>query len=195
MKHSKTTFAAIALTLSFCCSAVQGALVTFEFAATVSEVPVELASQFSIGQSIRGSYTFESSTLPNDSTYYSAIRSFNVDIAGYELNSHGLGDIEVLDGAPDSYIAVSFSSGNSVGGLNPGLHAIQMNDHSGTALTSNKLPLVPPDVSKFADRRFTVDFPGARLTGNIDRLVAVPEPSSAVVLPLAALLCARRRRE
>ncbi len=187
-----TTTLLISVALSIPCNA---ALVTLSFTATVSDVPAALASQFTVGDAVVGSYTFESTTAPTGSNYLFAVTTFNVGIAGYAISANRLGDIGITNGSTDSYLEVALSNGAAVGGQTPELHAIQLNDPTGTALSDTSLPVLPPDLSKFSNARFTVDFSqGSRLTAQMNTFV--PEPSSVGLVGslLLAGLFSRRRR-
>ncbi len=155
--------------------------VSLQFAGAVTNVPSGLSSQFTIGQQISGTFTFETSTAdlqnsPQTGGYTGAISAFSSTIGSYALTSIFQGDIEVGNGSVDTYIATSFVQGNSVNGASPLLEAIQLSDATGTAWASDALPLTV-DVSQFGVRDFTLDFSnGDRLVGQIQSIF-VPEPA------------------
>ncbi|MCA9127580.1 MAG: PEP-CTERM sorting domain-containing protein [Planctomycetales bacterium] len=173
------------------------AIVGFTFTGSVTSVPASLASEFSVGEAIAGSYQFESTSIPVGSSYFASVTGFSVNIGGdYSLTANGLGDIDVQDGAVDSYIVASFSVGSAVGAATPTLHAIQLTDPTGTAISGTGLPLTPPNVGNFASRLFTLDYSnGSRLVGQIDTISAVPEPAGFALATIAVVgLFSRRRR-
>lgn len=209
-RSNETIMKTTAKLLAFCApfllvlspTTTTAALVVFDFTATVSDVPVELQSRFSVGQSIVGSYTFESTTPPTANAYNASIVTFNSDIEGYGVTSISAGDIQIDNGATDRYSAQSLSTGESVGAAGtPFLQAIVLTDPTGTAFSDTSLPLAPPDLSRFSSALFTLDYLGGasaiRLTAQVNSLTAVPEPTGVALLPMlivANVFAGRRRR-
>ncbi len=181
-------------------TAAQGRAATksLQFTGNVTTVPASLASQFTVGQPISGTYTFDTLASDEDPSvqtgrYFLSVTPFKVSIGNYSTSGPLPGDIEVTDGLQDAYIAVSLATGNSINGATPVLQAIQLNDPTGTALSSTTLPEAL-DVTRFAARDFTLDFDnGARLIGQVNAIF-VPEPVLSSGLLLTLGLCARRAR-
>ena len=181
---------------------------SFFFTGAVDEVPDELASHFSVGDVISGSYTFDttatSSTAGDGSkTYAFSVSNFDMHINGYGLTQAGAvnGDILVGDNVAgrDLYWVVGgFSSGESLDGMEPVLHSFQLEDSSGQALTTDALPLLPVDLSPFDSRLIAIDFSNgagfSRLSAQLTSL-AVPEPAMHILGMLGglALLASKRR--
>jgi hypothetical protein len=161
---------------------LRSAPVTLQITGAVTNVPSGLSSQFTAGQLISGSYTFETTTADNQNSpslggYVGAISAFEVTVGAYSVSSILQGDIQIENGIPDTYIATTFTQGNSVNGASPLLQAIQLNDPTGTAFSSDALPLVV-NVNQFSGRDFTLDFTnGDRLLGRVDAIF-VPEPAT-----------------
>ncbi len=134
--------------------------ITFDFTATVTFVAPGLASFFSLGETLTGSYTFESTTagVPFGPTAdYPALTAFSVSGLNFSGAWTG-GSIFVQDASTDEYI-VSALTGFS--GTNAGLAVlptagISLFDSTGTMLSSTLLPLVPPSLPP--DPRFGVDY-------------------------------------
>ncbi len=184
--RSVSTHIAILLVLvsSALASHAEAAIVIFQFEGVVTIVPTELSSEFQVGEAIRGTYAFESTTPPSvNGDFSSAVVSFDGSVGDYKFSTAGLGDIALNGG----YMVVGLTEANNIGSYSTLVHAIQLR---GGSLPLGVLPLVPPDLNQFSERLFTLDYLDfdsgllSRLTGQIDSIAIVPEPS-----PLAASLC------
>lgn len=160
------------------------------FSGRVDNAPVELQPQFQEGMSMSGSYTIDPSLSPGP--FISSITDFEMTIGDYLVQKPQgdlRGDITIT---ASEYVAVSFAEGEPVGdGLRPALMALQF--HSDVGLTDLSSP-VPPPLDLFDRPEWTVDFSGldVRLSGTVESL-AVPEPSSLLLIVLAGLCLARSR--
>lgn len=138
--------------------------ITFEFTGSVDLVNSNLAPTFSSGQSISGSYTFESATPNQASTVgsYPALTSFEIDVGGYVATSTS-GKISVFNdfgiNGTDSYQVstrpLSGSgdpdtlSGADVNGLSLFSVTMVLQSSTGTALNNFDLPVTPPNLADF----------------------------------------------
>ena len=123
-----------------------------------------------------------------------------MDIDGYEIAMSGLsnGDISIGDGivGTDNYTVVAFSTADALEGFSPSLHAIQLEDSTGQALSSDALSPMPFDVTGFDNPLVTIDFSNGsdlvRVEGQL-RTLQVPEPESFLMLGMAGLALLRQR--
>lgn len=178
---------------------------TYLYEGTVTTVPSELAGAFDVGDRISGSYTFEDSSTSSNAangevTYTFSVTAFPMNIDGYSLSNPSNGDVSIGDNVAgkDSYTVVSLSGGGTpIGGLAPVMHALQLADSTGSALSSTAIStLVNP--ADFDNPLITIDFGDgvnhARLEGQLNSVNAVPEPSG-VGLALFGLLLPLRKRK
>ncbi len=182
----------VVLAFSMIAQPVEAAIVVFRFEGVVTDVPVALNSEFNVGETIEGSYAFESTSSPDvGGNFIGAVLSFEGMIGDYKFVTSGLGDIGVDGG----YTVAGFTQANNVGSQVAILHAIQL---LGGSLTPGVLPLQPPDLGQFSARLFTLDFlAGPRLIGQIDSISIVPEPSSLAIcfFLLGAQVLRRTKRQ
>jgi hypothetical protein len=158
--------------------------ITFDFTADVTFVDPGLASFFSVGETLTGSYTFESTTpgVPSGPTAdYPALTAFSVSGLNFSGSWTG-GSIFVQDASTDEYFVSALTGfiGTNAGlGVLP-TAGISMFDSTGTMLSSMLLPLVPPSLP--ADPRFVVDYhlgPETRedALATLTSLTLVPSPA------------------
>ena len=184
----------------------QAAPITFEFSGSVTSVPSELGGTFSTGDALTGSYTFESSASDltplstSQGVYDSPSGGMQVTIGTSTASSTGL-RIGVLDNSIglDAYQFVSrvgFShtlSGASVSGFDLEQLSFTLLDDTQTALNSDALPLMPPNLSDFSTSVFSLGFREAStqslkfVNGNLTSITVpttkpVPEPSTMLLL-------------
>lgn len=192
--------------------------VTFQFSGHLEEIAaLDPSSPFPdpvvFGTPFTGSYTFDGLATdgvpadPNTGSYASAgpPYAFNLSLAGLGF-AFGAVDIGIANDYPgplDQYL-VTYAENPSGANITGVLLEITLQDFSGTAFSSDALPLVPPTLTDFVVRRFfftdTIDGNQVEVAGVIDALAvaAVPEPSSlplalVAMLTLATLARPRRR--
>jgi hypothetical protein len=154
-----------------------GQNVTFNFTAVINRVDIG-GTPFAIGQSVSGSYSFDSTASDQDPSpvvglYRNVTRiELTVPAANYSATATAgasPGFIEVLndeDGVRDRYV-VSMTrpdqiiSRPEVAGISLDRLALILRDRITFALSSDALPLVPPVLSAFASgREVDLDLPG-----------------------------------
>jgi len=184
--------------------------VTFNFTGTVNSVDPNLSGSFAVGNSITGSYTFDT-TAPNtdpggdpnvgiynsDLAYTVSAGSFTSSGAGFSFNVfYNL--VLAPNAFRDQYrVAETQGNGLSVNGLAYNAFSLDLWTTSPTAnstpLARDALPPIPPVISNFARNELTFYFidPNNTATGvdyvfgTLDTLTeAVPEPSTWAMMLL-----------
>ena len=197
-------FASIALAGGILASAATSAnasLITFNFTGTVTLVESPLGGTFSLGQTLSGSYTFDSSIAATGAStsnfaVFNALTSFNFSIGGYSASSSGAPEIQVDNdpGAPnhDRYAIVSQASNGLTG---PDVSSLALNtfgfrlDDSTDSVFSNALILPTAlNFSDFTSSSFFVFFTNSAgalsiVSGTLTDVSAAPLPAT---LPLFA---------
>ena len=112
----------------------------------------------------------------------------NVDFLITILNNHNGGDMYCLL----NYNNLPLSNGVYVENI-----AWQLDDYSGTALSSDALPVTPPVLANWPDTlahlNITFGYKGSSYI-RAEVTSAVPEPATVLLLALGSLLLTRRRR-
>lgn len=190
---------------------VEAMSLTFRFKGTVNQVAPELAGAFSVGQGIFGSYSFDSaetdsqSNEPNVGLYaYDSFRFRIGDYAGAadDPGGHGIGVFNDI-GPPPSHDIYRVQNNRGipqpiladpVAGYIPVEVSFQLTDLTGTALDSDALPLIPPDLSDFGYvRGFRLSFvepgnvgggPFFAVLGKVISVSSIPEPATVVLMGL-----------
>lgn len=196
-------------------SEARAALITYDFQGTIDSVDPALAGTFSIGQSLSGLYTFESTTAAragSDSTFavFDALTNLAFTLGTYSASSTGALEIQVDNDPPapdsDRYAVVSRASdglsGPSLGSFSLDFFGFRLDDSTNTVFSDALILPTSLDLADFDNRRFFLffrdgsDFVG--VSGTIDSLSAVPEPSSLALglvgVATGAGVAWRRRR-
>ncbi len=158
--------------------------ITFNFTAVITRVFDSLSSgPFALGQTVSGSYTFDSAAGDQDPSpvvglYRNVIRfEFSVPAANYHaigVAGSSPGFIEVLnneDGVRDRYVVSVENPGQNVTGPDVAGHtlnhiSIVLRDRTTVAVSSDALPLVPPELAAFAfGIEVGLGFNGPNVTG------------------------------
>jgi hypothetical protein len=182
--------------------------VTFGFTGVVTEVDAALATEFSVGEPVVGSYTFESTTAdsnPGDPTlgiYDNAISLFTATFGGDYTVTQGFDSgISIADGLPDNDVYQVFLEdpvAPTVAGLNLGALFIGLADTDSVVFASDALPLTPPNLFAFdveSSGMLYLDSPNRAMQFQLTSLTLVPEPTSLTLTAFALLSMGYRRRK
>lgn len=202
---------------------IMAAPITFIAQGPVDYVSPVLTGKFSIGDMMSIVYTFESLTPdhdpdPHSGWYPNAITNLTVTVGGYTATGTSNIDIRINNDS-DLYGEIATDiflidvrgplSGPSINGytvdpIQSGLTLYCVNDVDGFTsppLTSDALPLVPPDFFSSPDSGYAVgtlsfQLIDSGLTGSVGaRITSItPEPGSLLMLALGGLALLRRRR-
>jgi len=190
--------------LAFCVSPAQAYLITIEIEAEIDFVgdPYNLlGGNIQVGDTITGSYTYESTTpdsnpLPNGGDYwhYQSPCGVFLSVSGFEFrtdleNVEFL--VEIINNYPpdDDYLLRSYnnlplSNGTSVDHISWWLY-----DPTGNALSSYVLPTTPPVLDDWQENRLLIHGPLRGISFGIEAHVtsAIPEPATLLLFALGGL--------
>lgn len=197
------------LVFSLLCSMLaqetQAALVTYSFEGNVGVIQGR-TNPFSIGQTVNGSFTYDTSTAPSlldsvNGQYNGAVTHLSLFVGSYSVTS-ATGNINVVNNnglAGDGFTMSSPVTGVSLNGSNPVTFSFGLQDFAGLALDSPALSSLPP-FSAFGSSLFHLTFTDDpplpqipnrfSITGNIASVTPVPLPAAAVLFPTALSLLA-----
>ena len=175
--------------------------VTFDFIATVDSIDSTLASFFTMGETLTGSYTFESTTpgvpFAVSELRYPALTAFSVKGSNFTGTWTGT-NIFVQDSVPDLYLVqgtAGFSGTNTGVGITSPAAFIMLTDSTGALFNSTLLPLTPPGLPN-PDSHLDIDYnlgldAHAHVLATLESLTLAPTPAPepAMLGLLAIALC------
>lgn len=220
MRHTISLASILALALCLVGPPAAAAPITFDFTATVTSIS-ELGvftgmTGLSSGDTITGSYTFESTTTdtsasPNLGTYDGALTSVSIVLGlvtlDYDLTSASTNRVWALDdwnagGLIDGHAPqIGGASGSTLGGqtLTAATFAIYLGTSNLGAVTSDAIWTSAPgaDLSGF-DRYLSMPISGSNASGSFSIAATpsaiVPEASTGALVGLGLLFVAGQRR-
>lgn len=184
------------------------ALITYNFAGTVSSVDVNLTSQFGNGNTLSGSFTFESTTaaLGGSTTItavFNALTSLNFAVNGYTASTTGAPELQIgnKDGVAeltDRFAAVSRASdgltGANVNGASLNAFILRLDDSSGSVFSSALNLPTNISLADFDGSSFFLFFQQNNdlsvVAGTLSSFgvsTGVPEPATLAILGVALL--------
>ncbi len=185
--------------------------VTFSYAGTITQVAaLDPASPFpqlvEFGTAFNGTYTFDSEAVngilgdPSSGSFASPLGTLTLNLGGLSFAFTGI-SIGVFNSPGFDFYSVLFAENPTADNPTGIQLSLSLQDLTGTALSSNALPLLPPSLSLFDTTNAffftdTIDGNQVEVGGSLDAL-AVPEPPAPVVLVIIAAAAAtwlRRRR-
>ncbi|NKB19272.1 MAG: PEP-CTERM sorting domain-containing protein [Alphaproteobacteria bacterium] len=192
---------AMAAAITLATTAAQAAPITFAYEGIVNSGVGGPAFSAFIGQTATLEYTFDDAApdlSPGAASGQYALTSTSVTIGGSVWTVAG-GNLFIDDGAMDrNRFNNSGATGPSVGGFGPLGIFLDMDDATGTALSSDALPLTQPDPADFGLTQFGVGFGLGSINVQTFTIAdtAVPEPGALIVFGfgLAGLSFIRRRK-
>jgi len=197
-----TIMAVTVLFASIVCS--HASLITFDFTGTVFQVDAPLAGSFSIGNTISGSYIFDSSVadqIPGDPTasFYTSSTPYSVTAGGFSSSGTGVNfnvfnELVIGSFFRDQYRAVLGTSGPSVNGYSYNGFSLDLFTTSAMSptsspITSDALLTTPLPIDSFDHNQLRFYFISP--TGDVNYVIgslssltvdSVPEPSSTLLL-------------
>jgi hypothetical protein len=185
--------------------------ITVNFTGTVASASAGVASALGAGDTLSGSYTFESTTAARAGStsafaVFDALTALSFTINAYAASSNGAPEIQT-DNTPgnDRYGLVSRASdgltGPNVNGLALTAFGFRLDDSTGTVFSDALLLPTSLSLADFDSTGFFIFFDGFNqlVSGTITGITftGVPEPAVLALFGAAALgagLLARRRR-
>ena len=185
-------------------------LITFNFQAIVTSVATDLEVEgaFAVGQTISGSYTFNSATGDssgagdaNHGIFDGALTALSFTVNGYS-GSLGVGvnqiTVGLTGGDADLYQVENrpFSGANVGDDSPPEGFILTVSTSAADVFATDALLLTPPDLSLFSTHEIVLQFEDGDVVANLTSLTlvggpaAVPGPSPLLVVTLGGLALA-----
>jgi hypothetical protein len=169
-------------------------------------------------QSITGFYIYDSATLDSDPSPMFGVYQYNISPYGMSLT---IGDLTFLTdplfvnselvlvnnyggGPHDTYGITSHNNLPINNDLSIDIISLQLDDYTGYALSSDSLPLTPPDLTQWQTKSFSIEggrypFPPSGektlfgIGGHVETVYLIPEPATLLLLGLGAIFIRRRK--
>jgi len=180
---------------------------TFGVSGVVTSVDSPLGSQFAVGDTLQGTYTFDDADVdtyapPDLGFYENPFISATVPFSnGYSATYNSLATSKLIlvdnAGNPDLYEVFIPVNGPIVSGMSAQLFEFYLQDNQGAMLASDDLPTSPPNFALAESAKGFLRFGNEQSQRFVyfDLVSLVPEPSTATLLGvIAALLLPMRRR-
>jgi len=201
------TLAGIVVSLSLSPASSRATVVGIEFTGLLDfvEPGLPFSNATHVGDVFRGTYSYDTSamdTLPDNSSlgaYRFPNSALSVEFGPFGISTAGFGITVYNVHSPlvDRY-SVFASSGVSAFDLLWRELGFTLADTTGTAFTSDALPLGPPNLQDFQfERVFLLTQAGARdpsLRGTVTSLATFPEPATFSLVAIGALYTLKRKR-
>jgi hypothetical protein len=170
-------------------------LVTFNFTGAVSHVSTPLFPALKAGQTLTGSFTYDTSIADSNGSgnigrYNDAVTSMNVNLGSFAgtLGSESPGNnnfVRIVNSSTDTFDVRAPLTGSLVGSYEPLYFRVTLKDPSGTVFGDTSLPTTAPSLSSFATDRFRIVFENgsgiAKVRGSLTALTAVPLPPAVIL--------------
>lgn len=168
---------------------VVAAPITFSFTGVVSHVDAKLFPTVTAGQTLSGSYTFDSGTALNQpgNRFNSAITAFSANIGSYNaVLAAGTNFIAITNNRGIDRYTLSAPLIPAPGAPGSAFRLrMELVDPSGDVFSNRALPTTPPSLSSFATNRWRLVFEDtngtARIRGVLTSLTAVPVPTGVIL--------------
>jgi len=184
--------------------------------AIVTEVRDEdnlLFNRINIGNTVKGYYTFESTTPDTnaedtigDYWHYEGDYGFSLSVGGFNFRSDPYDNrflVEIINNrvGKDNYLLRSYKNLPLYAGVPVGHICWQLDDFSGTALDNDSLPLTAPVLEDWSDSWYGLTMvygecgmPSYYITCNVTSAQVIPEPATTLLLAFGGVFLRRRKR-
>ena len=163
----------------------------------------DLGGEVEVGDVLRGSYSFESTSppqVPGSGSYPNAIIDFsaNIDSVQFQGPAGPIRSIDVINdfflGGFDHYTVQV----DVIRGTQPLLFGMGLRDPSGSFFASDVLPTEPPSLELMDEEASGFTIGGSaealRIEGRITSITAIPDPSTFLLLGMSGLFLLARKQ-
>jgi len=208
MKKSIFASALLVCLFAFCASNAQAELIIINITATVdivNDFGNYLEGKIHVGDTITGSYTYESTTWDSnpsstigDYEHYSAPAGISLSVGGFNFKTDPAAVnflVEITNDYPpnDDYFLLSsnnlpLSNGTLVESI-----SWWLSDSTGAALLSDALLVTAPVLSRWQINQLDMGYSGAYLVrSQVTSAILIPEPCTMLLLSLGTILLIKR---